>query len=137
MADKQFDPKRDGPEGRHAGGALHDLNPNPDAGQNFGLVGRHPEKDPAAHRTAYDHKEAHRLLSGFTDDVLKQIPVLSPGTRLEEGATYLDLADPDREEFTASFGLSVQDDQVIVPKSEVHYEHWNRLRGITTPERVG
>lgn len=88
MADKQFDPQRDGPEGRHQGQALHDLNPNPDAGQNFGLVGSHPEKDAEGHRTAYDHKGAHRLLAALPDDVLKQIPILLPGTRLEEGATY-------------------------------------------------
>jgi hypothetical protein len=31
----------------------------------------------------------------------------------------------------------VPEPAVIVPKSEVHYEHWNRLRGITAPQRVG
>jgi hypothetical protein len=135
MADKQFDPKRDGPEGRHSGQALHDLNPKPQAGQNFGLVGPHPEKQAKAHRTAYEHKAAHRLLAALPDDVLKQIPVLPPGAQLEEGATYLDLTDPDRGEFTACFGRSVQEGTLI--KSEVHDEHWNRLRGITTRERVG
>jgi hypothetical protein len=137
MADKQFDPKRDGPEGRHSGPPLRDLDPHSDAGQNFGLVGEHPEKDAESHQTAYEHKEAHRLLADLPDDVLKQIPMMPIGARLEEGATYLDLNDPDRGEFTASFGMSVQEGRIIIPKSEVHYEHWNRLRGVTTPERVG
>src|SRR2546430_1403769 len=72
-----------------------DLNPNAMAGQNVGLDNPHPEQTA---RTAYDVKEAHRQLEGITDDALKQIPVLGPGARLEQGATYIDLRDPRRRE---------------------------------------
>ena len=36
---------------------------------------------------ADDVKGTHRPLDGFTDEVLKQIPILSEGTRLEQDAT--------------------------------------------------
>ncbi|HEY3060154.1 MAG TPA: hypothetical protein VGL99_14430 [Chloroflexota bacterium] len=106
-----------------------DLNPQRMAGQN---VGGH---EPGA-RTAYDVKEAHRLLEGITDDGLKQIPVLSPGTRLEQGATYIDLRDPQRREFTATGDMTASSDNWYVPKSGVDYELWNRLIGIQNPERL-
>jgi hypothetical protein len=61
-----------------------DLNPNRMVGQNIGLANPHPEQTA---RTAYDVKEAHRMLEGITDDGLKQIPVLSPETRLETSMT--------------------------------------------------
>ncbi len=110
-----------------------DLNPNAMAGQNIGLDNPHPEQTA---RTAYDVKEAHRLLEGITDDALKQIPVLWPGARLEQGATYIDLRDPRRREFTATGDMSAGEDNWYVPKDAVDYELWNRLIGITNPERL-
>jgi hypothetical protein len=68
-----------------------DLNPNALAGQNVGPASAEQEK---LTRTAYDIKDLHDRLSGFPDDLLKQIPVLEPGTRLQQGATYVDLNDP-------------------------------------------
>jgi hypothetical protein len=69
----------------------------PDAavGQNYGLVGPHPEKEDG-HPTAHDIKEIHRQLQEYTDDELRQIPVLPRGSRLEQGKTYIDLKDPAR-----------------------------------------
>jgi len=108
-----------------------DLNPQAMAGQNTasGFV------DPGV-RTAYDVKEAHRMLEGITDDGLKQIPVLWPGTRLEQGGTYIDLRDPDRREFTATGDMTASSDNWYVPKDGVDYELWNRLIGIDNPERL-
>ena len=109
-----------------------DLNPNRMAGQNVGL-NQHPEAPP---RTAYDVKGAHRLLEGITDDGLKQIPVLSISARLEQGATYVDLRDPQRREFTATGDMEATDEHWYVPKAGVDYELWNRLIGIQNPERL-
>src|SRR4051812_28946157 len=70
-------------------------------------------------RTAYDVKEAHRMLEGITNDGLKMIPVLDPGTRLEQGHTYIDLHDPRRKEFTASGEMTASTDTWYVPKDGV------------------
>jgi hypothetical protein len=52
-------------------------------------------------RIAYDAKEAHRWLSEFAEDDLQRIPLMPPGSRLEANATYLNLADALRGEYTA------------------------------------
>ena len=78
----------------------------------------------------------HRLLEGITDDGRRQIPVLWPGARLEQGATYIDLRDSQRQEFTATGDMSVADDNWHVPKSAVDYQLCNRLIGVTTLERA-
>jgi len=91
MTQRVYDPSTKHPPEYQA-----DMNPDAAAGINYGTVGPHPEKD--RHRMAYDVKEAHRLLDGFTDDLLKQIPILPVGSRLEQDATSIDLADPGRKE---------------------------------------
>jgi len=129
MPDKMFRPGEQHPEGWRA-----DLNPEAMAGQNVGLAGTHPEKDA---RTAFDLKDAHRRLQAFSDDELKQIPILAPGTRLEQGATYVDLRDPERGEFKALGNMEADRTTWYVPKSEVDYQLWNRLIGVDNPERTG
>jgi hypothetical protein len=59
-------------------------------------LGRRSCKGRQAHSTAYDVKEVHRLLRGFSDGDLKRIPVLPEGSGLEQRATYVDVADLDR-----------------------------------------
>lgn len=110
-----------------------DLNPNRMAGQNLGTANPHPEQTA---RTAYDLKDAHRMLEGMTDDGLKQIPILWEGTRLEQGATYIDLRDPQRVEFKAMGDMVADSDHWYVPKAAVDYELWNRLIGVSNPERL-
>ena len=110
-----------------------DLNPDALAGQNVGPSSAEDEKGA---RTAHDVKELHRRLRGFTDDQLKQIPVLARGTRLEQGATYVDLNDPDAREFTATGEMEAGRDNWYVPKSEVDYQLWNRLIGVEDPDRL-
>ena len=87
-------------------------------------------------RSAYDLKDAHRMLEGITDDGLKQIPVLPDDTRLEQGATYIDLQDPQRREFTATADMVAGPEHWYVPKHSVDYQLWNRLIGIQNPERL-
>jgi hypothetical protein len=110
-----------------------DLNPDAMAGANYGTSGPHPEVDA---RTAHDYKDVNRALRGFTDDELKQIPVLPAGSRLEQGATYIDLAAPEPREFTATGDMEAHRGQRLVLKSSVDYTLWNRLIGVTGPERT-
>lgn len=120
---------------KHPEEYLRDLNPTALAGQNIGITGEHPEKEPG--RSAYDIKEAHRLLHWLSADDLKEIRVLPPGMHLEQGATYLDLCHPETGEFKATAGMMTSDAHWIVPKKEVNYELWNRLRGVHGVKRTG
>src|SRR5215218_5379730 len=101
-----------------------DLNSDPMAGQNIGAAGAHPEKYA---RTAFDIKELHRRLRDWSDADLRELPVLPEGTRLEQDATYLDLAADHVREFTATGDMEAARPQRLVPKSDVPYMLWNRL----------
>ncbi|HZS04205.1 MAG TPA: hypothetical protein VFD58_05165 [Blastocatellia bacterium] len=111
-----------------------DLNPNAGAGQKIGPAGPHPEKSA---RTAFDIKELHRRLKDIPDAELMQLRVLPEGTRLEQGATYIDLNDSPPTEFTATAEMTAGRGNYYVPKTEVNYQLWNRLIGVTNPERTG
>ncbi|MGV2827661.1 hypothetical protein [Myxosarcina sp. GI1(2024)] len=103
-----------------------DLNPNPMAGRNIG-----PEAYQSGRfeRTARDIDELQQKLEGFSNDELGQIPILKPGTRLKQGATYINLNDPARREFTAMGDMEADENNLFVPKDEVGYLIWNRLIG--------
>ena len=119
------------PEGWRA-----DLNPDLMAGENVGLQGPHPEKAGGV-KTAYDIKNLHDRLQTLHDDDLKQVPILPEGTRLEQGATYIDLRQRDPREFTARADMVAGPANWYVPKTEVDYQLWNRLIGVDNPERLG
>src|SRR5436190_14928872 len=87
---------------KHPDGWNRDLNDDGMAGQNIGGASEERERDA---RSAYDVKGVHRALAEWSDDELKQIPVLESGTRLRQGATYLDL---ERGQFTATGEMSVK-----------------------------
>lgn len=70
----------------------------------------------------------------FDDAQLKMIPILPPGTRLEQGAVYIDLNDPQRREFRATGDMEAGPDKQYVPKTEVPYWIWNKLIGVQNPE---
>ena len=129
MPDKNWRPGEQHPEPWR-----QDLNPNAMAGQNVGLAGPHAEQDA---RTAYELKDAHRWLEGLSDDELKQIPILPEGSRLEQGATYIDLRDPERREFTATGDMEAGPSRWYAPKDQVDYQLWNKLIGVKNPERLG
>jgi hypothetical protein len=104
------------------------------AGQNVG--GRSTEMEHSL-PTAYDVKPAHRSFrGGFEDDELKQIPIVPQGQRLQQGATYVDLANPERGEFRATGDMAASGDSCYVPKDRVPYPIWNRLIGIRDPARL-
>ncbi len=87
-------------------------------------------------RTAHDVEEAHRQLVGWTEDELKQVPLMPIGARLDEGATYVDLRDPARREFAASAEMQVPPDGLYVPRSAVDHRIWVRLLGLRTADRI-
>jgi hypothetical protein len=109
-----------------------DLHPDHMAGQNLG--GREGDREVGV-RSAFDFKAVHRSLSDIPDDQLKQVPVISEGERLQQGATYLDLFQTRRGEFTAMGDMVAGPGNAYVAKDEVAYQTWNRLRGVRDPDR--
>lgn len=109
-----------------------DLNPHPMAGRNRG-VPRTGELGPSA----YDVKDVHRTWSGLSDADLKQIPVLAAGTRLRQGAVYIDLNDPARGEFKAVGNMEAGPENRYVAKDAVDCQLWNALIGVENRERLG
>ena len=110
-----------------------DLHPDFEAGVNAGPR-RSQELDMPI--SADLIKQMHGWLPEFTDTDLRQIPVVPLGERLQQGATYLDLADRARRPFTAMGGMVADVDHYYVPKDEVGYVLWNRLIGVTNPARL-
>lgn len=129
MTEKQFKPGT-----QHPDEWQDDLNPNAQAGQNNERSDAESIKEAA---TAYEIKEIHRQFHGFSDDELKRIPLLPRGSRLEQGAVYVDLHDPQLREIKGMGNMKAGEYNWYVPKSEVDYQLWNRLIGITNPERLG
>jgi hypothetical protein len=111
-----------------------DLNPDALAGQNIGSEAEHPER---AGPLLHDVKEAHTRFAGFSADELKRIRLVPPGSRLLNDATYIDLNDPERREFTATGEMEIGDGAMIVAKADTDYELWNRLRQVSDPYRTG
>jgi hypothetical protein len=109
-----------------------DLNPNGMAGQNIGAAGAQPHQA----RTARDVKDVHALLRDWSDDDLDEVPIVPAGSRLEQNATYLDLAASQPREFTATANMMATPQQRLVEKSTVPYQIWNRLRGVTDVQRT-
>ncbi|MFN2563515.1 MAG: hypothetical protein ABR499_00720 [Gemmatimonadaceae bacterium] len=103
------------------------------AAEQNGVNGVGTAERQAQVQTAYDVKEIHRSLSGFSDDDLKQIPILPEGTRLEQGATYIDLAEERPSEVKVNAGVIARAGHYYVPKNRVPYMLWNRLIGEAKP----
>ncbi|PSN18995.1 hypothetical protein C7271_09640 [filamentous cyanobacterium CCP5] len=103
-----------------------DLNPEPKAGFNIGPEGEKPGRFDL---TAADIDGLHSQLSEFSPEEMRQIPVLKPETRLEQGATYLNLNGEQQREFTGMANQATGSEDYIVPKSAVPYPLWNRLTG--------
>ena len=112
----------------------HELHPEGSPGEFQGARELEPGK---AGLTAADIKELRQgPLRELTDKQLRDIPVLPEGSRLRQGATYLDLNDPERRPFTAMGGMVAGVNNYYVPKDDIDYTLWNRLIGVTNPERL-
>src|SRR5690348_4719333 len=110
-----------------------DLEANNFAGGNYGLRG------PAIvdyERSANDIKDLHTKLADLTDDELKNIVIVSEGSRLEQGATYIDLRHLERGEFVAEASMVAGSDNLYVPKKDIGYALWNRLNQVANPARL-
>ena len=120
-------------EQKHPDEWADDLNPDHLDGQNIGPLSASGERGV---RTAYDVKEVHQTLSEFGDDDLKRVPILPAGTRLQQGATYVDLRGRERTPFTATGDMQATEANWYIPKDEVPPTLWNRLIGVENPERT-
>ena len=131
---------RGGPEGRHA--ETHDVrreeltNPagpqteDPSFAEQLAPVEPRPggghaaESEPAA-----ADKVLHNRLPELASDELSRLPVLEPGTRLEQGGTYVDLNRLGDGPFKALGGHVAMKGDRYVAKRDTDYELWNRLVG--------
>lgn len=86
--------------------------------------------------SADEIKSMHNILADLTDDELKNITILPAGTRLEQGAKYIDLRHLEQGEFAARSNMVADVDNAYVPKKETDYLLWNRLDQIETPARL-
>lgn len=110
------------PEDKHPPEYQKDLAPDASKGLNFGLEGRNFPT-----RVASEIKKLTEMLTDFTTDELRQIPVLCAGARLETQATYVNLANPYPHEIQALGDEDVGPDDLYVAKKDVPYQLWNRL----------
>lgn len=81
-------------------------------------------------------KDLRTRLPGLTDAELERIPVEPVGYRLRQGATYVNLRDPNLTPFVAMGGMQAEPGDAIVPKSDTDYILWNRIVGVETPEQL-
>lgn len=108
-----------------------DLRPHEREGENSGPRSAHA---PRMMR-AYDDKSLVDAMKDFNSDELKQILIVPVGGKLEQGAKYVDLNDPDRLEIIASGEnpvtphLEAQEGQKLVSKTDTDYELWDKLTG--------
>jgi hypothetical protein len=110
------------PGSQHPEEYRRDLNPDALEGEN--------RPEPLPTRPAAEIKAVAQAHPELSDDELRQIPVVVAGARLEQGATYLDLKRHRPIEFTAAGAMAADSEHWYVPKSQVHYELWNRLTGV-------
>lgn len=89
-----------------------------------------PRWESGGYRTAHEVKPVHRRLRSITDDDLKRLPIVPVGSRLEQGATYIDLLADRPREFTGTADFTTGPENACILKSEVDYELWNRLIGL-------
>ena len=87
------------------------------------------ERRGGPRRMAAEVQADHRVLHEVPDALLREIPLLEEGTRLERRREYLDLHDPARADFRAEGTESVKPGQRIVARGDVSDEAWQELRG--------
>jgi hypothetical protein len=131
---------RGGPEGRHP--ETHDVRreelTNPVGPQSVDpsfaeqLAPREPSPG-GGHVTesapAVDDKRLHSRLPELSSDELSRLQILEPGTRLEQGGTYVDLNRLGEGPFKALGGHKASENTRYIAKRDTDYELWNRLVG--------
>ncbi len=79
--------------------------------------------------SASDDKELRSELPDLDGDDLKRLSILTVGTRLDQGSTYVDLNALDQGPFKAMGDHEAGDDNRYVAKRDTDYEMWDRLVG--------
>jgi len=85
---------------------------------------------------ATDDNVLHNRLPELTSDELARLQVLEPGTRLEQGGTYIDLNRLGEGPFKALAGHEAAEGNRYVAKRETDYELWNRLAGEDSDPKI-
>ena len=129
-----------GPEGRHA--QTHDVEreeasrpkgPQPEEDFSDDLAASPPPAGAGGHadesHPAAQDKELQQELAELDSDELARLTVLTPGTRLEQGGTYVDLKDLPAGPFKAMGSQEAGPENSYVAKRDTDYELWNRLVG--------
>lgn len=119
------------PENKHPEEIQRDLAPDASKGLNHGQDGA-----PTAKRAGSEIKKLHEMLTDFSPQELRQLPVLCEGARLETKATYINLADPRPHEIQALGNEDVGPDDLYIDKKDVPYQLWNRILGHETAREV-
>ena len=110
-----------------------DLTVNNHTGENSGM--RSLPSDDA--QSANTIKSMHSTtLADLTNDELKSVQILPEGTRLQQGAKYLDLHHLEQGEFAATAEMVAGPENAYVSKKETGYMLWNRLNQVDTPARL-
>jgi hypothetical protein len=78
---------------------------------------------------ASDDKELRSQMPDFDGDDLKRLSILTVGTPLDQGSTYVDLNDAGRAPFKAMGDQVAGTDNRYVAKRDTDYEMWDRLVG--------
>jgi len=79
--------------------------------------------------SASDDKELRSELPDLDADDLKRLSILTVGSRLDQGSTYVDLNDLARGPFKALGDREAGVDNRYVAKRDTDYEMWDRLVG--------
>ncbi len=118
------------PEGRHTNEADFDadLHHNNQAGENRG-------KQVDYSRSAADIKELNGF-RGMSNGELNEVVLVPTGSRLEQGATYLNLSKPEQGTFVATSEMVAEPGNYLVAKKALDYVIWNRLTGVTNEDRI-
>ena len=111
-----------------------DLNPERMEGQNIGASSKHNE---SLARSAADIDVLASRLTELARDELSQIPIVPVGTKLKQGAVYLDMRIPSPVPFTATANITATEMNYYAPKAEIPYELWNRLVATLGPATMG
>ncbi len=110
-----------------------DLEPHNLAGEDHGP--RDPQIVDYAHN-AEAIKSLHTTLADLSDDELRSLNPVTEGSRLEQGAKYIDLKHLEQGEFTAVASMTATPDHLYVAKKDTDYILWNRLNQVDDPRRV-
>ena len=84
--------------------------------------------------SAASDKDLVDTLPELNRDELAQLPVLVPGTPLEQGSVYLDLNNRAQGPFKAIGGQEAGAKDRFIAKKMTDYQLWNRLTGDDTAE---